>query len=200
MKRPFGIIYKATNTLNNMMYIGQTVKTLNGRRNAHKSDVKYNRYNSYFHKEIKKYGWDNFTWEIVCECDTRKELNESEVFYIKKLNTLKPLGYNLTIGGDGCSGRIILESTKRKISDAKRGRKFSDEHKQNLSKSHIGQSPWNKGKTGFVVSDETKEKISNTSKGRISPMKGRHQSEESKEKIRVSMKKIREKERNEKYS
>lgn len=200
MKKPFGIIYKATNILNNMMYVGQTVKTLNGRKRGHKTDVNHNRYNSYFHRALRKHGWDNFVWEIVCECGSIRELNEMESLFIAKFNTRSPYGYNLTNGGDGCAGRIVSESTRRRISNSRIGKKFSDEHIQNLRKSHEGKIPWNKGKSGFIVSDDTREKISNTLKGRPSPMKGRHQSEEAKEKIRISMKKLREKMRNEKHN
>ena len=37
----------------------------------------------------------------------------------------------------------------RPMSDLRKGIKFSQKHLNNLSKSHIGQIPWNKGKKGI---------------------------------------------------
>lgn len=46
------------------------------------------------------YGIDKFHIEIVEEC-SEEELNEKEIYYIKKFNSLSPNGYNMTAGGDG---------------------------------------------------------------------------------------------------
>jgi len=54
-------------------------------------------------------------------------------------------------------GRKHLEETKRKISIANKGRKFSDEWIKNMSISHKGQVAWNKGKK-FVDEKVSKEK------------------------------------------
>lgn len=159
MKKPFGIIYKAKNVITNMCYVGQTTRPLNTRKYQH-INCKGKTY--YFQKDIKKYGKDNFKWEIICECNSIEELNEKEVYYIKELNTLKPNGYNLTTGG--------LSYIK------------TDEHKRKISESNKGQIPWHKGKTNVYsketlkrmsasalnrkLSIETKEKISKNNIGR----------------------------------
>lgn len=54
----------------------------------------------YFHKAIQKYGKNNFVIEQIDSANNLQELNEKEVYWISKLNTLSPSGYNLTIGGD----------------------------------------------------------------------------------------------------
>lgn len=90
-----GIIYKITNKVNNMSYIGQTRYTVEFRWNQHQ----HKQDNCYFHNAIKKYGADNFTVEVLEECDLEL-LNEREIYYIAKYNTFEK-GYNLTIGGDG---------------------------------------------------------------------------------------------------
>ena len=97
-----GIIYKITNKVNNKSYIGQTRYTLQFRWNQHlhKKD------NTYFHNAISKYGKDNFSLEILEECDVEK-LNDREIFYIAKFDTFNN-GYNLTIGGDG-NRRLTLD-------------------------------------------------------------------------------------------
>lgn len=89
-----GIIYKATNKINGKSYIG---KTINFKRR--KYEHKHNS-NSYFYKAMKKYGLRNFKWEII-DCALFEEiLYKMEKYYIKKLKTKFPNGYNLTDGGE----------------------------------------------------------------------------------------------------
>ena len=89
------IIYKITNQLNGKIYIGQTQKKLEERIQGHKHgkiliDI-----------EIKKYGIENFSYEVVEECQTVDELNNREKFWIEKLNCKYPNGYNVDDGGGG---------------------------------------------------------------------------------------------------
>lgn len=56
-----GCIYCVTNILNNKKYIGQTMRSINRRWNAHKIESKTENNPSYFHKAILKYGNDNFS-------------------------------------------------------------------------------------------------------------------------------------------
>lgn len=146
-KKPFGIIYKATNLINGKPYIGQTVKTLHKRKIEHKSNVKRNSKNYYFYNGIKKYGWDNFEWVTICECSSRDELNEKETFYINELNSLAPNGYNLTLGGNGTSGFVFTPEHIKKMSDAKKGKTWeeirgnedSERSKKEISKRMMGK-------------------------------------------------------------
>ena len=89
-------IYKITNKVNGKSYIGKSVD-IEKRFNEHKkyqSDK-----NKTLYKAIKKYGVENFSFEIIDICG-KEELDEKEIYYIKKFNTLG-FGYNMTIGGDG---------------------------------------------------------------------------------------------------
>lgn len=103
-----GIIYKITNKVNGKSYIGQTRYTIEfrWRQHQHKKD------NTYFHNAIHKYGIDNFSIEILEECDFR-DLNSREIFYIAKYDTFNS-GYNLTIGGDG-NRRLLLDNSYDEI-------------------------------------------------------------------------------------
>lgn len=92
----YGVIYKATNNINNKVYIGQT-KNFRSRKLNHKSY--YLKRKCPFYSAIKKYGWENFKWEIIDEADSREELNKKEIFWIKNLNSIFPSGYNLKEGG-----------------------------------------------------------------------------------------------------
>lgn len=139
MSKPFGIIYKATNLINDKCYIGQTISSLAHRKRQHKCEAVNNYSNMILSKSIRKYGWENFSWEIICECSARKELNEKETFYIENYNTYTPNGYNLTKGGDGISGFHWSEESKQKQRERNLGKKLSEEHKKNISNGTIGK-------------------------------------------------------------
>lgn len=51
---------------------------------------------------MKKYGEENFIFEILELCD-EKDLNVKEEKYIIQYNTLVPMGYNVQKGGDNHS-------------------------------------------------------------------------------------------------
>jgi len=69
---------------------------------------------------------------------------------------------NLSDGGDGPSGAIHSEETKRKIAEAGRGRKHSKESARKISEAQLGDKNHMWGK---VVSDETRLKLSKANKG-----------------------------------
>ena len=116
------IIYKATNIINQKCYIGQTIRLLNQRINEHVYDSKKS--SSYFHRAIRKYGIEFFRWDILCECDTRDELDKKEIFWIdKEQSYVKNGGYNLTHGGD--FNPMKYQEFRDKISVANKGRIFS---------------------------------------------------------------------------
>lgn len=55
------IIYKVTNKINNKIYIGQTINSLEHRRKQHEKDCRRNKYyNNRFYNALIKYGFDNF--------------------------------------------------------------------------------------------------------------------------------------------
>ena len=89
-------IYKITNKITGKVYIGQSIDC---RRRwwEHKSRA-FDENNNCYHKplycSIRKYGLENFIFEIVEECDT-ETLNEKEAFYIQQYNCVTPNGYNI---------------------------------------------------------------------------------------------------------
>lgn len=113
-----GIIYCFTNNINDKKYIGQTINPLQ-RYNAHKSNYtnKNNKeYNSLIHQAFRKYGFENFTYEILANnIDDIEILNQLEIYYIKHLNTQVPNGYNIEAGGKNCIKPKTLEHKKKEI-------------------------------------------------------------------------------------
>ncbi len=112
------LIYKVVNKINGKVYIGQTVRSFEERKSEHLRDVKISKNDSYFHNAIRKYGPENFVWEVFEECNTIEELNEKEEYWIKELNTIAPGGYNLQSGG---LNKSCHEESKRKISKSLQG-------------------------------------------------------------------------------
>lgn len=96
-------IYKATNKINGKSYIGQTIDFEHRKHvHIHRRDG-YCDPNSIFHRALDKYGEENFEWEILAEIPGKDFANAFEREMIRKYNTYKPNGYNLTKGGDGGS-------------------------------------------------------------------------------------------------
>ena len=94
-------IYCITNLVNGKKYIGQSLN-IEKRWKDHKSNY-LNCKNSSLYAAIRKYGINNFKFEILEECDA-KELNSKEIYWISFYQTYPPelnKGYNLTPGGEG---------------------------------------------------------------------------------------------------
>jgi group I intron endonuclease len=93
-------IYKWTNLINNKVYIGQSINIL-ARKAEHIKLAKNENYTTNIAKAIRKYGIENFNFEIIEEC-SYKELNIKEEYYINYYDSLnKEKGYNMTSGGNG---------------------------------------------------------------------------------------------------
>ena len=93
-------IYKITNLKNNNCYIGQSINIIQ-RWKDHRKEAKdiYSDKKEYpLYKAIKKYGIENFSFEILEECKV-EELNQKEKEYIEKYDSFHN-GYNQTLGGD----------------------------------------------------------------------------------------------------
>ena len=114
-------IYKFTNKINGKSYIGQSVQ-LETRYNSHKRNYNNSNlsvYNSKFYRAIRKYGFENFDYEILIQSDnfTTDDLNQQEQYYIKKYDSYKN-GYNMNYGGNQTgSNYFINEQTILKIKD-----------------------------------------------------------------------------------
>jgi group I intron endonuclease len=108
------IIYKVTNLVNNKVYIGQTSRGFEVRKKEH---LRHINDSIYFHSALKKYGVDNFIWEVIDDALTQDELNCKEIKWIEYYNSFGKNGYNLTKGGDTSSGYKHSDETKKKISE-----------------------------------------------------------------------------------
>lgn len=91
-------VYVITNKSNGKQYVGQTKHTLKRRMQWHIRDAK-NGQKRILSQAIREYGADNFKIQVIEEHLSPNFVDERERYWIKKLNTLKPFGYNMNTGG-----------------------------------------------------------------------------------------------------
>ena len=113
-------IYKVTNKVNGKIYIGQS-KNFRKRKRSHINEVENNKDNMIFHKALKKYGIEQFNWEILWTGE-EELLDEMEIYFIKENKSFihsteydGSNGYNMTAGGCGSKGFKHSEESKLKM-------------------------------------------------------------------------------------
>lgn len=94
-----GYIYCIKNDINNKIYIGKTIYSIEHRFKEHLRDARNKKCTSKIHRAILKYGSNHFYPELLEECDNSL-LSDKEKYYIQKYNTVYD-GYNITFGGEG---------------------------------------------------------------------------------------------------
>ena len=164
------IVYQHKNKINNKVYIGITSRTPQERWGNQGCNYKSS---PYFYNSIQKYGWDNFEHNILYTDLTKEEACKKEQELIKQFNSMnREFGYNSTSGGEvfimndetkqkiskalqgnkNNLGHPCSEEKKRRISEAQKGRKFTEEHRRKLSEAAK--------KRHIPCSEEKKKKLS----------------------------------------
>jgi group I intron endonuclease len=133
------IIYRSINKHNGKSYIGKTEKTLETRKEWHLSSVKQ-KSKFAFHRAIAKYGAESFEWVVLDTVNNLDELNNKEKYFIKLFESFGPNGYNMTLGGEGQSGWVPSQETRKVWSEQRQGK-----------------TPWNKGMKTYQYIPVTKE-------------------------------------------
>lgn len=185
------IVYMHRNKVDGRAYIGLTGRDPKKRwrnGNGYRGERE-------FFADIKAYGWDAFTHEVIAANLTMEEAAKIEKELIEKYETTNPgKGYNVKPGGtcgylgkhhsdetkkllsEKCSGWRHTEDARRKISEAGKGRIFTPEQCQRISESQKGK----------VVSEETRRKQSEARLGKEPWNKGEHWSEEQKRVLSIA--------------
>jgi group I intron endonuclease len=162
------VIYKTTNLINGKYYIGKQqtyTKSYLGSGMALRC-------------AIKKYGRQNFKKEILEECQSETELKNKELWWLDTLDAIKNKNcYNLV--------RETSSNNHRSYDDPEYKKRLSESLKKTLSspKEKLRLSKQNSGKNnpmyGKVRSVEFRKMVSRY-------QKGKHLSDETKEKLRIS--------------
>lgn len=141
--RKYKFIYKTTNLINGKIYIGQHV--------TDKLRDSYKGSGVVLKNAFKKYKRCNFKLEILefYNGESKEEFNELEQKYITLYNAIdKSIGYNrTTCCGGGYLGEEVYknrkykhsEETKKKISQANKGKKLSQRQIESFRLNNIGK-------------------------------------------------------------
>ena len=184
-------VYKTTNLITNLIYIGQHI---------YKKEIKNPKYylgsGTLLLESIKDYGRQNHEREILEYCDNFKQLNEREIYWIDKYDSINPeIGMNISAGGSQC---LPSERYKLSMTSPERLKKFYETRKKNEHKYKYHTEEYkkwcsenmkgeNNPNYGNKWSDELKKKVSEYRKnnkifkGKNNPNYGNNWSDEQKE-------------------
>ncbi len=112
-------VYKITNQKNGKIYIGISTNSAKRRWTEHKSRFNLGERDHKLYQAMKKYGIENFDYEVIHETDNSKELSFLESQYIEKFDSFNN-GYNMT-----CGDVVVSDETKQKLSKIFKGRKVT---------------------------------------------------------------------------
>jgi group I intron endonuclease len=156
------LIYRVKNVLNNKVYIGKwNHPTVDQRWRLHKSAVKRGS-SYYFHRALRKYGFDAFQIEVIDKADSPTRLSELEIAYIALYQSNDPeKGYNMTSGGEGTSGFKMSE--ERKKWKSVHSKKFWNDPEYRILQTKSHQEWWTPERR------EKQAKLQSTKTGEISP-------------------------------
>jgi len=149
------VVYKITNKLNNKVYVGQTSRTMKERIKDHKKSN-----NSLIGKDIRQFGIDNFSIEILEEVSTREEAYRKEIEWIAKCDCLIPKGYNQCKGGKATDGYKYSEEVRHQMSVSRKG-KYVGENNPFYGKHHSEEQrkKWSEQRRGRKLTEEWKRKV-----------------------------------------
>jgi len=101
------IIYKAVSKKNQLVYIGQTSRTLEVRMQEHYTSGK-----TRFSKAVRRDGLEGFEWSVLETHTNREESNRREIELVREYNSYTK-GYNSHLGGRA-GGYTTQESIKKR--------------------------------------------------------------------------------------
>lgn len=97
------IVYLLRNKLNDKCYVGKTTRTLKSRWRQHKTEARIGRYDWPLYRDIRDYGAEAFSVELLGKASCQRRLNQMERKFIRQFNAVED-GYNQACASFG--GRI----------------------------------------------------------------------------------------------
>ena len=132
--------------------------------------------NTHFYSAIQKYGWSNFTHEVVAEGLSLKAASDLESKLIADYDTMNPEhGYNHTTGGNWSHPS---DEVRARLTQIKKQQWKNLEFRRKIVEGN------RKSQVGKTMPLEVRGRISKKLKGRPSPMAGRQWTEEQKQAIK----------------
>jgi len=152
-------LYKIDCKKSKRSYIGLTKQKVEVRIRQHFNDAKRFRGNTAIGHAIRKHGSDSFTYSVIASALSLEDAMATEICLIDQHSTLRPNGYNVTVGGE--AGFNWMSDEQRKLTRARvgiklKGKKHSPSFGENISKK----------KKGVPLTEQNLESI-RQSKGRL---------------------------------
>jgi group I intron endonuclease len=138
-------IYKITNNVNQKVYIGFT-EDIERRWKQHRIDMKKGKRPLY--QAFRKYGLENFSFEVIFNSDDKEKTLLMEIHYIKEYDSTRK-GYNLQEGGYSPTQENRELNRKRMLEN--NPMKDPEIKKKNTGMFVKGQKP--------IITEERNEKI-----------------------------------------
>lgn len=107
-------IYKISNSINNKVYIGQTIRPIEERFKRHINDATNHILDTHFARAIRKYGKENFYIEEIDKANNQEELNLKEQYWIRYYDSINN-GYNETDALYKCGGNTYKSKSKEEM-------------------------------------------------------------------------------------
>lgn len=189
-------LYRIINNHNNKIYVGQTVNP-RSRWYQHKSDAIKDNPVMTISYALRKYGIENFSFEIIATCKNLDDANYVEMELIKQyeshISTGK--GYNISFGGLNSPRVSPSTETRQKMSKSHTGKRHTQISIKKMSEVQSGKvitedakQKMSNAKKGKKLSPEHAQNISKSLKGKPAHNKGKSVSSETRKKISDSMK------------
>lgn len=173
-------VYSITNRINGKVYVGKANNPAQ-RWRAHKSRARLGGL-CVIHRAIRKYGAENFDFQVVSGHTTEEDAYRAEADTIRSMRTtLAEGGYNANAGGignmtpsdgvrqkvrDALLGHIVTEATREKLRQARTGTQHTTETKLKMSltskgkpKTTLAREHMSEALRGRPVSDATRAKL-----------------------------------------
>lgn len=107
-----GIVYRIDHKSSGKCYVGITIQTLERRWQNHIEQAVAGSVKDQdsLHEAIRRYGPDEFSVSAIDHGTTKKDIEKAERYWIKKLKTQIPNGFNIAPGGSS-GGSTPIETT-----------------------------------------------------------------------------------------
>lgn len=127
-------IYKISNKTNNKVYVGSS-SFIQARLRQHKSHLLKNIHcNKHLQSSFNKYGLENFSFELIEECEIDNLINREQYWIDFLQTTNREKGYNKREKADSNNGLKRSDEARKNMSNSKKGKNFlSDEHYKKLA-------------------------------------------------------------------
>jgi group I intron endonuclease len=158
-------IYKITNTVNNKMYIGQTIqKNPKMRWYDHCARTRRGQ-NNHLYNSMRLYGIENFSWEVIDSANTLDELNNKEQYWLDEYRKITEV-YNLREAGGNKTHSIESIERMKAAQKLRHATQTVGGWKRKDGGPMKGRSHPKKGKPSKKWSDEAKARLSLIAKER----------------------------------